>query len=414
VPARAQPRADRSRYDLTVDIQPASNTVTGTVAVHFTPDLPTDRLVFRLWGNAPEVAGAGSKLQPGPVTIDGRAAASQQPDATTLVVPHAIAANHSVDVSLPWQLTLPGANRDRIARVGDNVRLGSFFPILSWEPGVGWATERPTVAHGETATTPAADFTAHVTVPPGYDVLATGVPDGNGNWSAPTAPDFPMTVGHFTKATATVNAPNPVQITVGVQNGMQERPADFVAKLTRVIQQYNQRFGPYPWPSYTLGISPELGGGIEFPMYVMQGSGTLGRTTSHELAHEWFYGLVENDQARDPFLDESLASWAESIAENTLSTFISEKIPPDAAGQLGSPMTYWDRNLGAYYVGIYVQGTKMLSSLGPPAMVDCALAQYVAANAYHVARRADLISALTKVFPNAPDVLAQYGIRADR
>src|SRR4051812_11050705 len=165
--ARAEPRADRPVYDLKVDVRPDDNTVSGTVAVHFTPDLPTDRLVFRLWGNAPDVSNAGSKLQPGPVTINGQPAAAQQPDATTLVVPHAVAANKPVDISLPWQLTLPGANRDRIARVGDNVRLGSFFPILAWEPGVGWATEGPTRAHGETAMTPAANFTAHVTVPPG-------------------------------------------------------------------------------------------------------------------------------------------------------------------------------------------------------------------------------------------------------
>src|SRR4051794_24622141 len=147
-PARAEPRADRSRYDLTVDVRPDDNTVTGTVAVHFTPDLATDKLVFRLWGNAPDVAAAGSKLQAGPVTINGQPAAAQQANATTLVVPHAIAANQSVDASVPFQLTLPAGNRDRIARVKDNVRLGSFFPILAWEPGVGWATEPPTQAHG--------------------------------------------------------------------------------------------------------------------------------------------------------------------------------------------------------------------------------------------------------------------------
>ena len=395
-------------------MRPDDNVVTGTVAVQFTPDLPTDRLVFRLWGNSIDVAAAGSKLEAGPVTIDGQAAASQQPNATTLVVPHTVAANQSVDVSVPWHLTLPGPNRDRIARVRDNVRLGSFFPILAWEPGVGWAIDPPTKVHGETATTPTADFTAHITVPPGYDVLATGVPDGNGTWSAPAVGDFAMTVGHFTKATATVNAPNPVQITVGVEAGITESPAAYLDKLKTVIQQYGQRFGPYPWPAYTVAISPELGGGIEFPMHVMQGGSTLGRTTSHELAHQWFYGLVENNQARDPFLDESLASWAEAIAEKTLSTFIAERIPDEAVGQLGSPTTFWDKHIGAYYTGIYVQGTKMLAALGPPEKVDCALAIYVATNAYRVARRGDLISALTKVFPNAADVLGQYGIRADR
>ena len=414
VPPRAQPRADRTIYHLTVNVDAAHNTVTGTVDAKFTPDLATDRLVFRLWPNGPVLSGAGAHLQAGQVVVDGTPAASQLANPTTLVVPHPVAAAQTVDVSLPWTLTLPGPIGDRISRTGDSVRLGSFFPILSWEPGVGWATEPPTVVHAETATTPAADFTAIITVPAGFQVLATGAPDGTGTWSAPGVGDFAMTVGHFTEISGTVDVPNRVVVTVGMQQGIKEDPKPYFDKILKVLQQYSQRFGPYPWPAYTMAVSPELSGGIEYPMHVMQGPNTLGRSTAHELGHQWFYGLVENNQARDPWLDEGLASWAEGGFEQTLPAMVADDIPPEAVGQAGQPMTFWDKRLGAYFTGVYHAVPHALSELGPPALVDCALAAYVAMYAYRVARPANLIGVLTKVFPSAPASLAKYGLRADR
>ena len=127
---------------------------------------------------------------------------------------------------------------------------------------------------------------------------------------------------------------------------------------------------------------------------------------------QWFYGQVENDQGRDPWLDEGLASWAEAGLEGTLPSFVSRSIPSGGKGQVGQPMTYWSARSSIYYTSVYVQGVQALAALGPPALVDCTLAAYVNAHAYRVARPADLISALRAVFPNAPAVLARFGAHA--
>ena len=136
----------------------------------------------------------------------------------------------------------------------------------------------------------------------------------------------------------------------------------------------------------------------------------LGRTTAHEVAHQWFYALVINNQGRDPWLDEGLATWAEARFEGTLSAFVRRTMPADARGRLGAPMSYWEAHESSYWRGAYVQGTQALASLGPPATVDCALAHYVAANAYRVARPGDLLRAVTSVFPGAPAVFARFGV----
>jgi aminopeptidase N len=411
VPPRAEPPADRPRYTLRIDVRPGENVVVGDVTVRFTPDLETDRLVFRLWPNGPRTAAGGAELAVTSVTIDGTAATSRRPDATTLVVPTRVAAGRTVEAAVGWRLTLPRSLDDRISRHGDAIRLGSFYPVLAWERGHGWAVEPATSGFAESSTPVTADYTAHVTVPPGLDVLATGTPDGTGTWSATAVQDFALSVGRFTTATGTASAPAPVQVTVGVHEGMRDRPEAYLDRVVRALEDFARRFGPYPWPALTFALTPELGGGIEYPMHVMQGPDTIGRTTPHEVGHQWFYALVASNQGRDPWLDEGLATWAEARFEDEVRLLRSRTIPTAGRGRTAEPMAYWERRQSIYYRSVYLQGAQALAALGPPDLVDCALRHYVARNAYRVARPADLVAAVVTVFPNAPDVLARYGIR---
>ncbi|HVM02559.1 MAG TPA: hypothetical protein VM263_07795, partial [Acidimicrobiales bacterium] len=397
---------------LRVDVRPDQNAVEGDVHVRFTPDLPTDQLVFRLWANAPRTAAAGARLEVGAVVVDGRPVDASLQDATTVVArPGPIAAGRTVDVAVPWRLTLPGTVSDRISRTGDAIRLGSFWPILAWEPGIGWAVQPASSGFAEASMTPVADVVATVTVPPGFDVLATGVNDGTGRWTATAVNDFAMSVGRFTTASATANAPGPVQVTVGVQEGIGESPGAYASRIVRALEDFGRRFGPYPWPTYTVAVTPHLSGGIEYPMHVLQGPGTIGRTTSHEVAHMWFYGLVANNQGRDPWMDEGLATYAEGRFEGTLASMRATSIPAAGRGRLGEAMTFWESRRSAYYRSVYVQGAQALAALGDAELVDCALRLYVARQAYRVARPGDLVDAARAVFPDAAEILARYGVR---
>lgn len=412
VPERAAPHPDRPRYDVRVDVSPATNTVSGRLSVRFSPDMGTDRLVFRLWPNAPRTARAGARLTPGAVSVGGRPVPSSVENPTTLVArPGPLAANRPVDVALDWRLTLPGPAQDRLSRRGDAIRLGSFFPILAWEPGVGWATEPPTTGFAEASTAPAADFTATISVPAGLDVLATGTAQGDGRWTATAVPDFAVSVGRFSTASATVNVPHPVVVTVGMHSGLPDAPTRYLSRVTRALEDLSRRYGSYPWSSFSMAVTPDLDGGLEYPMHVLQGPGTDDGTTAHEVAHMWFYALVGNDQGRDPWLDEGLATWGEARVEGTLASYLSRPIPPAGQGRAGEPMAFWESRRDAYYRSVYVQPVQALAALGPADLVDCALRLYVARTAYRIARARDLMEALTAVFPDARAKLARFGIR---
>ncbi|MDP8936858.1 MAG: hypothetical protein M3O23_03880, partial [Actinomycetota bacterium] len=411
LPPRLAPPADRPRYALRVDVRPRDRVAEGTVEVRFTPDIDTDRLVFRLWPNGPRQAAAGARMETGPVHVDGREVAATLESPTMLVVPVATGAGRTVVASVPWTLTLPGPIRDRIAVEGDAVRLGSFFPILEWEPGVGWNTRPPTSQFSEASTAPTADFDLTVTTPAGFGVVATGMSDRPGHWTATAVRDVAVAVGRFTVVTGTANAPDPVQVTVGVHAGIDDAPADYLRQSVAVLEDFGRRFGAYPWSTFSVSVTPTLRSGIEYPTHVMHGPDTLGATLTHEIGHQWFYGLVGNNQARDPWLDEGLAMWTEATGQGALARYRARAVPPEVRGRLGEPMTYWDPRSSVFFAGVYLQGLQAVAALGPAELVDCALRVFVAQNAYRIATPGDFFAAAAAVFPGPEATLAQYGLR---
>ncbi len=407
------PAPDRPRYVLEVDVRPGEASVEGRQQVEITPDVDTDRLEFRLWPNGPRQLAEGARLDVSSVQVDGRDVAPTLGDPTRLVVRPgtALAAGQRVRASLRWALRLPRAVRDRISAESQSVRLGSFFPIAEWQPGVGWLEDAPTSQFAEASTAPTADYELTVAVPDGFTVLASGVEDRPGHWTATAMRDVAVAVGRFTVVQAVAHAPDPVQVTVGVQAGIADRPSTYLDKAVAVLEDFGRRFGPYPWPTFTVSVTPTLRSGVEYPAHVLHGPGTSGRHLSHEIGHQWFYGLAGNNQARDPWLDEGPASWAEARWERTLAGFRARSVPPEARGRLDEPMTFWDPRSSVYYPGVYVQGVQALAALGEPDLVDCALRVFVAQNAYRVADPADFVAAMRAVFPQAPAVLATAGVR---
>ena len=137
----------------------------------------------------------------------------------------------------------------------------------------------------------------------------------------------------------------------------------------------------------------------------------------HEVAHQWFYGLAGNDQYRDPWLDEGLATYGQSRVDGAARLPAGPGRPRLRAG----PPRRVDGLLGpptarTYYLSVYVGGLQALARLGDRlggyGALDCALRRYVRDRAYTVSRPADFLAALqaqTGVDPRP--VLAPFGVR---
>jgi hypothetical protein len=203
-----------------------------------------------------------------------------------------------------------------------------------------------------------------------------------------------------------------VTVLVGVTKGMADSPQKVLRAVLATFATHVSHFGPFPYPYLSVPVVPDVNGGIEFPGLFYLGHNQLDATPSHELAHEWFYGLIGDDQARDPWLDEAFATYAEGLARGTGSLYRSQAVPASGQHRVGRPMTFWDpKGERTYYRSVYVQGAAALlraRQLVGAARFDAAIRCYVRANAHRVARPGDLLRAL-KGLPAAVAVLRQAG-----
>jgi aminopeptidase N len=107
---------------------------------------------------------------------------------------------------------------------------------------------------------------------------------------------------------------------------------------TDSLRLFSEQFGPYPYAELDIIATPTNAGGIEYPgaiviaqrLYDEEG-GFFELATVHEVAHQWWYGLVGNDQLDEPWLDESLTNYSaylyyEGTAGRARADFIKERV----------------------------------------------------------------------------------------
>jgi hypothetical protein len=111
--------------------------------------------------------------------------------------------------------------------------------------------------------------------------------------------------------------------------------------------------GPYPYKTYDLAQTAG-GYGMESPglTWIPTGAGNLPYLVAHETGHQWFYGIVGNDQARQPYADEAAADF---VARYVLGLRRGSRC---ATARLD--MTIYQYSSTCYYEVIYIQGGNFL------------------------------------------------------
>ena len=146
----------------------------------------------------------------------------------------------------------------------------------------------------------------------------------------------------------------------------------------RALPLYTELYGPYPYPELVIAENAYYGAMEYSGLISMSGYGyetydgtpysLLMPLTVHEIAHQWWFGAVGNDQVRAPWLDESFAKYSELL--------FLERYYPEATGWWWqSHIDYWspsgalDRSIyafegtPAYIHDIYGLGAHFLADL---------------------------------------------------
>jgi len=134
------------------------------------------------------------------------------------------------------------------------------------------------------------------------------------------------------------------------------------ALAAAAIRAYARMYGPYPYPSLTIAEAGPRLWANEFPAFLFAGSSVIGDTyvMYHELAHQWFYAALGNDQQADPVIDEGLAEFSANTVLGRPFTYCSSV-------NVDAPVNRWASGAFAgcsgYFETVYHRGAAFFEGL---------------------------------------------------
>lgn len=256
-------------------------------------------------------------------------------DRTVMVVPLSkpVRPGETINVAIDWTAQVPRT----FARTGG---LDSYFFIAQWFPKIGVLENAGWNCHQfHSGTEFFADYGVYdvsLTVPKGWVVGATGREQGtrdNGDttthrfyqedvhdfaWT--TSPDYIVRTAHFEHP----GLP-PVEMRLLLQPEHASQADRHFAATRAALRDYGTWFGAYPYGHITV-VDPSWQsgtGGMEYPTLFTAGTRWLapaGVTTPegvtiHECGHQFWYGLVGNNEFEDAWMDEGFNTYSTARTE---------------------------------------------------------------------------------------------------
>jgi hypothetical protein len=221
--------------------------------------------------------------------------------------------------------------------------LGDWLPTVAPYIGGDWDVPRYWPNVGETTTTDAASYRVALTVrgadPDKLLIAAPGTMTHSDatlwHFALDHARNFALSLSEaFQHANLTTPDGLPIDLytfarpippqTPGAPAIKPPDSAAYVLTTARdALARYTALFGPCIYRRLVI-VQGDFPDGMEFSGIVFVGGAWfagyedrpdawLTLITAHELAHQWWYGRVGNDQGRNPYLDESLATYSELL-----------------------------------------------------------------------------------------------------
>jgi len=358
-----------ANYTIVARLDPVTRTIDGseTITWRNTTSKPAAELQFHLYWNAwkntrstfmreralaggaaaelPRRADEWGRIEVGAVTVDGvdRTATRRfitpdddnADDETVMAVPltEPVAPGGTATIAIAWTAHVPRT----FARTG---AVGNFFFIAQWFPKLGVLQDGGWNCHQFHASTEFfSDFGVYdvsLTVPTGWPLGATGVQrERRDNTDRTTTHRYYQEDVHdFTWTTSpdylerTARFEHPRLPAVDMRLLLQPEHASQAERhfdATRAtLTYYGEWYGAYPYGHITI-VDPAFqsgAGGMEYPTLFTAGTRWLAPArvttpegvTVHEAGHQFWYGIVANNEFEDAWMDEGLNTFSTARA----------------------------------------------------------------------------------------------------
>jgi hypothetical protein len=336
VPGEAvkEPLPGATVYHVALTLPASGNTLTGRMAARYTngENVPLKDIYFRLYPNQ-----AGGRTQIEGVSVDGAPATStlaEQDTALRITLPGPLQPGESTIIEFDFSVQAPedmAGNYGLLSHQQDIWALDAFLPTIAVYDERGWQIQ-PTPPNGDNTFHDAAYYLVQVTAPSDAQLVASGsMVGGEANESQQKAlfaagPGRDFYLAASPRFESTSEQVGQTTITAYSLPELAQQNLYVRATAAEALRVFNQRYGEYPYSELDLVSIPMEARGIEYPGVVGlalgiysgapgSGAGTdeqvsFRSTVAHEVAHQWFYNLVGNDQSAAPWLDEALAQYA--------------------------------------------------------------------------------------------------------
>ncbi len=389
-------------YELTLNISDDYTTYTGMERLTFLNDYANNLsdLVVRIYPNA--VVMYGGKLEIGDVVVGGKIQRPKpfSPDGTAVKIelpaPLSLGMSSAIEINFSGLLPKLGSNPRAYGIFSNSDQKGPFLELANWYPMLAeyksgdWQAN-PVIGTGDAVVSRTSLYKVSITAPSNLVIATTGkqiksVQEGNVTTydmvSGP-ARDFMIVAGKSLEKK--VVRWNDIEI---IQYGLPETEVSWSQVLdvvTTSLSIYTTRFGEYPYNELDVISAPLTNAsGVEYPglvliskdLYVDKSrSNYLSTIGAHELAHQWWYGVVGNNVLEAPWQDEALATFSALLYfektspinyQETISYYhqlVTDQENNYPGDQISDPLGHFDNRHQAYERIVYIKGSLFFVEL---------------------------------------------------
>ncbi len=334
---------DAPRHSITLAISPDRRIVTGTQETRYVnrEAEPLHELVLRLFPGTPNMGSAmrltrvavnGDLAQTLPITLRSAAYLAPIVDTAAVSVPLTVALMPGAALTLTVAYTIevtdnPNSGYRAFGRVNGLLAIpGAYAAVPARRNGIWLMSAGPN--YGDIVLAEAAWFRVEMEsdedlalVAPGVCSAALGAAAGRQRVTCVAGPirEFAVTAGRFNKVDASIRLNGGDVVIESYATPGRMRGAALAARMASdALVAYEKRFGAYPYRILKVFESPTTVGGMEYSMlagvtdslYDAPEAPYFEWIVAHEVAHQWWYGLVGSDPVNEAWLDEGLTNFS--------------------------------------------------------------------------------------------------------
>ncbi|MFN8412918.1 MAG: M1 family aminopeptidase [Anaerolineales bacterium] len=241
----------------------------------------------------------------------------------TLNLPQSLQPNTATTLAISFTLNLPAKSAEGLFGYDFNqVNLIDWYPFVVPYSG-GWILHDP-MPFGEHLVYDSSDIELNIKTDAGVTIAASAPSDQNGEWTRYRlygARTFTLSASdEFLVSESSVGS---VKIRSYYFDGYKAAGESILYSAGQAVSLYSAKFGDYPYETLAI-VQADIHDGQECDglvflasdFYGQFGGGARNNLTTigvHEIAHQWWYGSVGDDQALEPWLDETMAAYSERI-----------------------------------------------------------------------------------------------------